>query len=489
MSRVTLALLLTLTPCAGAHDPPALLPRRVPDEEAHRPTPLPDRIVLNITTDPARSVSVTWRTDITTTHALARLAVAQPGPQFDPAYHYAGRGTASPLATTHPAQTTLLLSDLGPAHYHALTFTNLRPDTPYVYSVGDGVNWSEWLQFRTASAQAEPFSFIYVGDAQNDIKAHWSRVIRGAYSAAPHAKFILHAGDLINTSNTDHEWGEWFQAGGWLHAQVPCVPVAGNHEYFSDFNHDPPGPAISRHWRPQFMLPENGLPGLEESVYFFDCQGVRVIVLNSNERLVEQVTWLQRVLQTNPNRWTVLSFHHPLFSAAAARDNAELRNLWLPLIEQYRVDLVLQGHDHTYARSDINVRVQNVPGGAQTRTVNGTMFVVSVSGPKMYHVEPHPWMRKSAEGMQLYQIIHVDGGTLRYTAHTADGAVYDVFTLKKRPGQPNELIEGAPPPTTAPLSTATGPNIGTVLLGLLGAWLLLVLRQKSGGQISVLSKP
>ena len=45
------------------------------------------------------------------------------------------------------------------------------------YRVGDGVNWSEWFHFRTASDRPEPFSFIYFGDAQTDLKSLWSRVI------------------------------------------------------------------------------------------------------------------------------------------------------------------------------------------------------------------------------------------------------------------------------------------------------------------------
>ncbi len=44
----------------------------------------------------------------------------------------------------------------------------------------------------------------------------WSRVIREAYSDAPKAKFMIHAGDLINNAEKDAEWGEWFGAGGWL---------------------------------------------------------------------------------------------------------------------------------------------------------------------------------------------------------------------------------------------------------------------------------
>ena len=49
------------------------------------------------------------------------------------------------------------------------------------------MNWSEWVHARTASDKPEPFSFIYFGDAQNDVKSLWSRVIRGAYSDAPKA--------------------------------------------------------------------------------------------------------------------------------------------------------------------------------------------------------------------------------------------------------------------------------------------------------------
>jgi len=49
-----------------------------------------------------------------------------------------------------------------------------------------------------------------------------------------------------------------------------------------------------------------------------------------------------------------------------------------------------------------------------------------------------------AEDTQLYQIIHVDGDDLRYEARTANGTLYDAFTLHKRNGEPNELIEQVP---------------------------------------------
>ena len=71
----------------------------------------------------------------------------------------------------------------------------------------------------------------------------------------------------------------------------------------------------------------------------------------------------------------------------------------------------------------------------------GTVYVVSVSGPKMYELQRHAFMKKQLANTQLYQIIHIDGDELRYEARTAIGELYDSFTLVKHPGKINELIE------------------------------------------------
>ena len=52
---------------------------------------------------------------------------------------------------------------------------------------------------------------------------------------------------------------------------------------------------------------------------------------------------------------------------------------------------------------------------------------------------------RTAEDTQLFQIITIDGDELRYETRTAVNRLYDAFTLKKRPGQPNQLIESLPP--------------------------------------------
>lgn len=393
--------------------------RQVPAPEIHRPTPIPDRIILTWNGDPATTQAVTWRTDTTVTQGLAEITVAEEGPLF------------KSRTQSHTATTTPLVTDPYTAHYHTVVFRGLTPATKYVYRVGDGANWSEWFHFSTASATPEPFTFIYFGDAQNDILEHWSRVIREAYSDAPKARFFLHAGDLVDRANNDAEWGEWHQAGGFLNAMVPSIATPGNHEYQSR--------ALSRHWRPMFEFPLNGPEGLEETVYYLDYQGVRVISLNSNERVDEQVPWLDQVLSKNPNRWTVVTFHHPVYSSARGRDNPRIRDAWKPLFDRHQVDLVLQGHDHTYARTNVTT---NVPTGVNVASQEGTVYVVSVAGPKMYNLERTDLMRRVAEDTQLYQIIHVDHNHLRYEARTATGRLYDAFTLQKQEGRPNLIIEG-----------------------------------------------
>jgi 3',5'-cyclic AMP phosphodiesterase CpdA len=381
-------------------------------------TGFPDRVILTWKGDPAHSQAVTWRTDTTVRRPKGEIAVAGDGPHFDEVRH------------TVPGTTMRLETNVGPAIYHSVDFTGLRPATRYAYRVGDGERWSEWFQFRTASDHPAPFTFIYFGDVQNQIRSLWSRVVRQAYSDAPHARFILHAGDLIADAETDSLWGEWFGAPGWINAMVPDVPSPGNHDYVGPTD----GRHLGRYWRAQFALPENGPRGLKETTYYLDFQGTRIISLNSNERLEEQAEWLEPVLRQNPNRWTVITFHHPIYSSAKGRDNARLRQLWQPIFARYHVDLVLQGHDHTYARSGAGG--DNAPAGN-----GGTVYVVSVSGAKMYQLDRKAWMRRAAEDTQLYQVISIENDRLSYQSRTATGDLYDAFELRKREGQINALIE------------------------------------------------
>jgi len=415
-------------------------PAAVSDIVTYRSTALPERILLGWKSHPDTSQAVTWRTDTSVQHAYAQIAVAEAGPMFVP------KAKAAQVNAT----TTFVPTDLGDRHYHAVNFTGLTPNTLYVYRVGDRTNWSAWIHFRTASAEPEPFSFVYYGDAQNDLKSHWSRVFREAFSDAPRAKFMLHAGDLVNRGNSDAEWGEWCAAGGWVNGMIPTVAIPGNHEY--DRNRVDPTPEeikqddrhLCRRWRARFELPENGPPDLLETCYYLDFQGVRFVGMNSMEDYGPQAKWLDTVLTDNPNRWTIVTHHHPIYSGSKGRNNPEMRAAWQPIYDKHKVDLVLTGHDHTYGRTGQMKHEANLQTGERTRSEQGgTVYVVSVSGPKQYGRNDFKFARR-AEDTQLYQIISIDGDKLRYQARTATGTLYDGFTLQKSLGKPNQLINQIP---------------------------------------------
>ncbi|HVW02718.1 MAG TPA: metallophosphoesterase family protein [Planctomycetaceae bacterium] len=430
------AVVALIATAGRAHDDHPHKPKKVADAALYRPSAMPDRIILTWVDDPATTQAVTWRTSTDVVDAWAEIAEADAGPGFVKA------------ARKTRASTQHLKSNLNEAHYHTARFSGLKPSTRYAYRVGDGANFSEWFQFSTASIRPEPFSFIYFGDAQNEVRSMWSRVAREAYRDAPRARFMIHAGDLINSAESDAEWGEWFAAGHWLNAMVPSVPVLGNHEMAKGKEKDAPR-RVSHHWRPQFALPENGPNGLEETCFTLVYQNLRIVGLNSNEQLPQQAEWLDRVLAANESPWVVCTFHHPIYSTSQQRDNSALRSAWKPVFDKYKVDLVLQGHDHSYGRTGLHpslVTSENVGTGVnQLDPETGTVYVVSVSGPKMYNLKSQAVMKRAGENTQLYQIIHIDGESLRYEARTAVGEVYDAFTLRKRPGAVNELIEQVPP--------------------------------------------
>jgi hypothetical protein len=469
---------------AGGLAPPAVDPKTV-----HAPLVVPDRVVLTPTEDPSTSQSVTWRTSTAAGAPKVELTLA-------------GKGVASKTTETAATSTTFT-ADLGyEVSQHSATLTGLTPGTTYLYRVGDGDTWSEWLEFETAAAEPEPFSFIVQGDAQNDIKSYVSRTFRAAYEARPYAKAVLHAGDLIDTDDSDAEWGEWFGAAGWSNGSMNVIAAAGNHEYY-------PGPELAEHWGAQFEYPRNGpatTPRIDqlyaENVYYTDYQGVRFIALNSNfpgdsEAFAAQTAWLESVLADNPNQWTVVTFHHPVFSVSSGRDNVAIRNAWLPLFEKYDVDLVAQGHDHAYGRGNLVANESGLPTGASAaRSNKGPVYLVSVAGPKYYVLDPtddNNWTRNGAHlrtslaNTQLYQLVDVTDGEMHVESWNVSGELVDAFTIAKddagtklvttddtprgsgpgskrdgieRPDLPEAAVPGAEP-TENPTENPTGPPTGS----------------------------
>lgn len=391
---------------------------------------LADRIVLTPGQDAATQMAVSYRTDLAQADAVVELGPALAGPSLAAKAGQVGGSTQR------------LDSDNGPANYHQVRLDHLLPDTAYVYRVKGSAGWSEWHQFRTAKATFAPFTFVYLGDTQNDILAIASRTIRQALRSVAHPALVVHAGDLVASRDDlahDDEWGEWNQAGGWSYAAIPQLPAFGNHEYLDTLNPDgSESRTLSPHVPAQFALPRNGAAGTQATSYFSDYQNVRFVVLDGTSALdlgtlQAQTRWLEDTLRSSKARWNIVVMHQPVYTCARPDDTEVLKAAWQPLLERYKVDLVLQGHDHCYSR------LTHAEGRAATQAAQrgkraiGPVYMVSVTGSKMYGLNDRALTQpdRIAEDTQLYQTIEVEQNRLRVRAYSADDQLYDAFDIQR----------------------------------------------------------
>lgn len=380
-------------------------------------TARPFRIMLNPTATPATGMALAWRTKSPVQLPAVQLRTAIDSPDLE-----------TSVVTVPATSEHVRLADGTTVYHYSSDLTDLNPGHRYTYRVGSTENWSEWNDFRTATERFEPFSFVYLGDPQNDILSRCARVFRAAFVHAPDARFWLIPGDLVNRGDNDPLWGELFDAMGWITRTTPIVAVPGNHEYFTGKKGNWKDDVLTPLWRPHFNFPENGPEGLEESCFTILYQDVRFIMLNGNERIREQAAWMAKVLENNTARWTIVSMHQPCYPAIDERDIPELREILVPLYDRYNVDLILQGHDHTYARTYPLKNGKPVPEGE-----SGTVYTISVSGPKMYDPakEPAAIMARTGSNTQLYQVIHVERDRLVYESYTVTGQLFDRFELDR----------------------------------------------------------
>lgn len=176
----------------------------------------PQRVMLGWTGDPAHTQAVTWRTEKPAETPQVQFAPASADPDF--------------IDSAATAETKSVSLEIGTGRIVAMYRANmegLKSGSHYLYRVGDGKNWGEWFEFVTANDQPARFRFLYLGDAQNDIKSRWSRVIRAAYTKAPKAAFMIHAGDLVASGYRDDLWGEWYDSMEFIAATAACLFIGG----------------------------------------------------------------------------------------------------------------------------------------------------------------------------------------------------------------------------------------------------------------------
>lgn len=374
----------------------------------------PDQVVLTWSGDPKTTQTIQWRTSPEIRRGSVAYqekgAVRRPNP----------RPMQFADAVTTPMESPNLIND-SVIHRHTATLTGLKPGTTYLYSVGDSAQdlWTEYAEFTTAPDQTVAFSFNYMGDAQNGLD-RWGSLARTSFRERPDAAFYLMAGDLVNRGAERDDWDSFFYNASGIFGQRQLAPVIGNHECHG---------GAPKLYLELFDLPKNGPSTLTpERAYSFTYSNALFVILDSNVEPETQVEWLEQQLAESDATWKFVSHHHPAYSSAPNRDNAKIRELWTPLFDTYHVDMVLQGHDHAYLRTH-PMRDQKVVESAK----DGTVYVVSVSGTKMYDQSSREYTAFGMTNVATYQVldIQLSGDRLVYRAYDQDGRLRDEIVIQK----------------------------------------------------------
>jgi hypothetical protein len=374
----------------------------------------PDQVVLTWSDDPRTSQTIQWRTSTKIKRGYVQFQRKADFNRFTP------QKPKRVTAQTLKLETRTLLND-PVVHRHTAVLKGLETGTTYLYSVGDGsdADWTELCEFTTAPAGTQPFSFIYMGDAQNGLD-RWGTLVHNAFRSRPDAAFYIMAGDIVNRGAERNEWDSLFHNAAGIYDRRPVVPAIGNHECQGG------KPEL---YLKQFALPRNGPDEIEpERAYSFEYGNALFVILDSNLPPTNQTRWLEAQLSRTKATWKFVTYHHPAYSSGGNRDNKELRAAWTPLFDKYHVDLALQGHDHAYLRTYPLKASQRVASPKE-----GTVYVISVSGTKMYAQPKRDYTEVGLTNVSTFQVldIQISGNRLVYRAHDIDGKLRDELVIEK----------------------------------------------------------
>jgi hypothetical protein len=258
----------------------------------------------------------------------------------------------------------------------------LRPDTTYSYEVLHDGSEPVRGQFKTAPTGRAGFSFTSFGDqgiADNlNNTQPWTPyaglIVPQIEASRP--LFNLFNGDLCYANVGGREalrvqvWRSFLNNNSRSARYRPWMPAAGNHE--NEKMDGRPGADPFKAYQTYFGLPSNGAaPDLQGLWYAFRVGSMLVISLNNDDICYQnggntyvrgysggaQKVFLQETLAAararNDIDWIVVCMHQVAVSTSVPFNGCELgvREEWLPLFDQYGVDLVLTGHEHHYERT------------------------------------------------------------------------------------------------------------------------------------------
>lgn len=214
---------------------------------------------------------------------------------------------------------------------HEVTLTGLEPGQTYFYRLRSGGGSLASAQFRSGKRPGTPMRIAWTGDHQLGAGGPLATALRNCQP-----DLILHTGDLENYCDFNALDSEFFSVFAGALRESPSYWTPGNHE----------GTDCAPCLEAFDLLPE------DHQSYSFEYGDLQAIALNSP--VPPSPDWLRAKLASSGKPWRVVFSHYPMYSATGGHgdaDGAILRATLLPLLQQYKVNVVIAGHNHYYWRS------------------------------------------------------------------------------------------------------------------------------------------
>jgi hypothetical protein len=323
-----------------------------------------------------------------------------------------------------------------------VTVCGLKPETTYLYRLGNGMDYSAPRTFTTRDARL--YTAVLVGDPQIGAlgriartTATWQKTLAAALSAFPRASFILSVGDQVEYANDESHYAGFLSPPALQ--SVPLAAAIGNHDN---------GYLFKRHFNPPNSSASLGKTWAGGD-YWFTYGNTLYLMLNSNhENAAQHEAFLRDAIRrAGPSVvWKVAVYHHSLYSSGTHANEADIlsrRKKMTPIFDSLGIDLVLMGHDHCYTRT-FQMRAGKAVSAAERAMVDpsGTMYITlgTAAGSKYYGFRQGDKLFRAVrwQGYEpSYAVLSAGPRSLSVTTYEADSQrVIDEYAIMKTPVLP-----------------------------------------------------
>lgn len=307
---------------------------------------------------------------------------------------------------------------------HVFDLSGLTPAGLVTYQVEAGDDTGAELAFHTAPGPSDALRIAVYGDVRGGHATHRA-LVEAMRGESP--DLVLATGDLVLRGTDEGDWQRFFAVTGDLLATVPYYPAIGNHDTGRT------GDEL-RSFDQVFALPAAPV-GRPAGTYWYayDVANVHLVFLDSNayERR-EQREWLAADLadaRARKVRAIIVSTHEGPYSRGSHGGNSIAVRDYVPILRQYKADLVLSGHDHDYQRGSIDGIDYLVSGGG-----GASLYAQACGLPGKRRCTADDGMQFFARAHH-YVMITIDRGQIETCARKPDGTAVEPCARRKLKGK------------------------------------------------------